>query len=132
MPSLVVLASLSLLLIHAQQLPPKQSPQKPAAATKQLFAVRGQVVSIKSQGKGLLLITIKQAKEFAEVGVVARENDLVGKAVGGGSDSELFGLLTGDAPEDETITAAEIGEGDVVSVIYDPHMQNRAVEIYLH
>jgi hypothetical protein len=127
MPTLVVLASLSLLLIHAQQSPPK-----PVAATKQMFAVRGQVVSIKSHSKGLLLITIKPAKEFAEVGVIARENDLVGKAVGGASDSQLFGLLTGDAPEDETITAAEIGEGDMVSVIYDPQMQNRAIEIYLH
>lgn len=97
-----------------------------------MFAVRGQVVSVKSHSKGLLLITIKPAKGFAEVGVIARENDLVGKAVGGASDSQLFGLLTGDAPEDETITAAEIGEGDMVSVIYDPQMQNRAIEIYLH
>jgi hypothetical protein len=44
----------------------------------------------------------------------------------------LFGLLTGDATEDETITAAELGEGDTVSVIYDPQLQNRVIEIYLH
>src|SRR5687767_2877935 len=127
MPGLVALASLLLLLMHAQQSPPK-----PAAVTKQLFAVRGQVVGIKSQGKGLLLITIKPPKGFAEVSVLARENDLVGRGVGGTGDSSLFGLLTGEAQEDETITAAELGEGDVVSIIYDPQVENRAIEIYLH
>ena len=64
--------------------------------------------------------------------VLARENDLVGRGVGGTGDSQLFGLLTGEATEDETITAAELGEGDVVSVIYDPQAENRAIEIYLH
>ena len=78
MPGLVALASLLLLLTHAQQSPPK-----PAVVTKQLFAVRGQVVSIKSQSKGLLLITIKPPKGFAEVSVIARENDLVGRELGG-------------------------------------------------
>ena len=33
---------------------------------------------------------------------------------------------------DETITAAELNEGDVVSVIYDPQAQNRVLEIYVH
>ncbi len=127
MPGLVALASLLLLLTHAQQPAPK-----PAAATKQLYAVRGQVVSIKSQSKGMLLITIKPLKESAEVSVLARENDLVGRGVGATGDSSLFGLLTGEPPEEETITAAELGEGDVVSVIYDPQTENRAVEIYLH
>ena len=127
MPGLVALASLLLLLTHAQQSPPK-----PAAVTKQLFAVRGQVVSVKSQAGGLLLITVKPPRGFAEVSVIARENDLVGRAVGGTGDSGLFGLLTGDEPDDETITAAELGEGDVVSIIYDPQAENRAVEIYLH
>ncbi|HEX5734042.1 MAG TPA: hypothetical protein VF131_14510 [Blastocatellia bacterium] len=127
MPGLIALASLLLFVTHAQQPPPK-----PAAVTKQLFAVRGQVVAVKSQGKGLLLITIKPPRGFAEVSVLARENDLVGRGVGGTADSSLFGLLTGETPEDETITAAELGEGDVVSVIYDPQTENRVVEIYLH
>ena len=127
MPGLVALASLLLLLTHAQQSPPK-----PAAVTKQLLAVRGQVVSVKDQGKGLLLITVKAPRGLAEVSVGARENDLVGRGVGGTGDSGLFGLLTGEATEEETITAAELGEGDVVSIIYDPQTGNRAVEIYLH
>lgn len=127
MPGLVALASLLLLLTHAQQSPPK-----PAAVTKQLFAVRGQVVSVKSQAGGLLLIAVKPPRGFAEVSVIARENDRVGRAVGGTGDSGLFGLLTGDEPDDETITAAELGQGDVVSIIYDPQAENRAVEIYLH
>ena len=131
MPGLVAIASLLLLFAHAQQPPPKPPPN-PAAATKQLYAVRGQVVAVKSHGKGLLLITIKPPKDFAEVSVLARENDLVGRAVGGTGDSSLFGLLTGEPAEDETITAAELGEGDVVSIIYDPGTENRAVEIYLH
>jgi hypothetical protein len=100
-------------------------------AARQLFAVRGQVVKIKQQGKGMLLITVRPAKEFPEVTVLARENDLVGSAVAR-ADSDLFGLLTGDARDEETITAAEINEGDTVSVIYDPQSQNRALEIYFH
>lgn len=140
MPGIV----LSLLLILSPS-GPRQSPTKgvdaarqseatrqSAPAQRQLLAVRGQVVSVKGQGAGLLVIAIKPARGFAEVSVTARENDLVGKAVGGAGDRDLFGLLTGDAPEDETITAAELGEGDAVSVIYDPQLQNRAVEIYLH
>jgi hypothetical protein len=127
MPGLVALASLLLFVTHAQQSPPK-----PPVATKQLFAVRGQVVGIKSQSKGLLFITIKPPKGLAEVSVLARENDLVGRGVGAIGDSQLFGILTGETMEEETITAAELGEGDVVSVIYDPQAENRAIEIYLH
>jgi hypothetical protein len=64
--------------------------------------------------------------------VLARENDLVGNAVGGTGDVDLFGLLSGDVGDEETITAAELQEGDTVSVIYDPQAENRAVEIYVH
>jgi hypothetical protein len=78
------------------------------------------------------LITVKPPKDFGEVIVIARENDLVGQAAGRSGDSDLIGLLAGDDREDENITAAELAEGDVVSVIYDPQQQNRAVEIYVH
>ena len=100
--------------------------------SRQLAAVRGEAVSIKTPSKGRLLITVRPAKEFAEVTVLARENDLVGGAVGRESDSDLLGLLTDDSRDDETITAAELKESDVVSVIYDPQAQNRVLEIYLH
>jgi hypothetical protein len=100
--------------------------------SRQLAAVRGEIISIKTPSKGRLLITVRPAKEFAEVTVLARENDLVGNAVGRESDSDLLGLLTDDSRDDETITAAELKESDVVSVIYDPQAQNRVLEIYLH
>ena len=102
------------------------------SSVRQLLAVRGEITKIKSQAKAILLMTIRPAKEFAEVTVVARENDFVGSAVGRAGDVDLFGLLADDSPEDETITAAELGEGDVVTVIYDPQLQNRALEIYRH
>lgn len=82
--------------------------------------------------KGSLLITVRPAKEFPEVIVLARENDLVGSAVSREVGADLLGLLSEDPRDDETITAAELNEGDVVSVIYDPQRQNRALEIYLH
>ena len=104
----------------------------PRGQSRQLAAVRGEIVSIKTPSKGRLLITVRPAKEFAEVTVLARENDLVGGAVGRVSDSDLLGLLTDDSRDDETITAAELKESDVVSVIYDPQAQNRVLEIYLH
>jgi hypothetical protein len=63
--------------------------------------------------------------------VLARVNDLVGSAVGR-EGSDLLGLLSDDPRDDETITAAELNEGDVISVIYDPQLQNRVLEIYLH
>lgn len=99
---------------------------------KQLYAVRGEITKIRKAGKDLLSITVRPAKEYAEITVVARENDLVGSAVGGARDVDLFGLLSGDVSDEETITAAELVEGDVVSVIYDPQAKNRAVEIYVH
>ena len=85
-----------------------------------------------STGKGMWLITVKPAKEFQEVTVLARENDLVGTAVGRAGEADLLGLLSDDPHEDETITAAELNEGDVVSIIYDPQLQNKVLEIYLH
>ncbi|HXG67329.1 MAG TPA: hypothetical protein VNO70_19655 [Blastocatellia bacterium] len=99
---------------------------------RQLFAVRGEVVKVRPQSKGMLLITVRPAKEFSEVTVLARENDLVGSAASREGGGDLLGLLAGEADEDEAITAAELGEGDRVSVIYDPRLQNRVIEIYLH
>jgi hypothetical protein len=99
---------------------------------KQLAAVRGEITKMSTAGKGMLLITVRPAKEFQEVTVLARENDLVGSAVGRTGESDLLGLLSDDSRDDETITAAELNQGDVVSVIYDPQLQNRVLEIYLH
>ena len=114
----------------------QRSAQTPAnqqtTATKQLAAVRGEVVKITTPTKGMLLITVKPAKEFSEVTVLARENDMVGAAVGRSGEADLLGLLSHDSHDDETITAAELNQGDVVSVIYDPQRENRVLEIYLH
>lgn len=126
--SLTVLFSLPLTTIHLQAAKPQQT----ETGARQLLAVRGEIVKMQSKSKGLVLITVRPAKEFAEVTVLARENDLVGAAVGGAGETDLFGLLAGDAREDETITAAELNEGDVVSIIYDPRFHNRVIEIYLH
>jgi hypothetical protein len=114
--------------------PPPESPsaQGPAQQRRQLAAVRGEVVKKQAQPKGMLLITIRPAREFAEVTVLARENDLVGSAVARAGEVDLLGLLSENERDDETITAAELNEGDVVSVIYDTQLQNRALEIYLH
>lgn len=105
--------------------------QQNAASAKQLLAVRGEVVKIKAQSKGMLFITIRPSKEFAEVTILARENDLVGNGVSREDGVDLLGLLADDSREDEIITAAELNEGDKVSVIYDPGQQNRLIEIYL-
>ena len=102
-----------------------------APVTRQLAAVRGEIAKMTTASKGLLLITVRPAKEFQEVTVLARENDLVGAAVGRSGEADLLGLLSDDNHDDETITAAELSEGDVVSVIYDPQLQNKALEIYL-
>lgn len=102
-----------------------------APAARQLAAVRGEIIRLAQASKGMLLITVKPAKEFQEVTVLARENDLVGAAVGRDGEADLLGLLSDDTREDETITAAELSEGDIVSVIYDPRLQNRALELYL-
>ena len=115
---------------------PYLSMSQPAHAlgqqVRQLSAVRGEIVKVKSPNKGMLLITVRPAKDFAEVTVLARENDLVGSAVTRASDTDLLGLLSEDSRDDETITAAELNEGDVVSIIYDAQTQNRVLEIYLH
>ena len=100
-------------------------------ALRQLAAVRGEIIKMTIPAKGMLSITVRPAKEFQEVTVLARENDLVGSAVGRSGESDLLGLLSDDTHDDETITAAELNISDVVSVIYDPARQNRALEIYL-
>jgi hypothetical protein len=103
-------------------------------AGKQLFAVRGEVVKIAAQSKGLLAITIRPARDFGEVTVIARENDTVGSASGQQQGGDLFGLITGadDSRDNDRITAAELQAGDIVSVIYNPEADNKAVEIYIH
>jgi len=106
------------------------SAQKQAA--RQLAAVRGEVVKIARAGKGMLLITVRPSGDFSEVTVLARENDMVGSAVGRVGDGDLLGLLSEDHREDEQITAAELNQGDIVSVIYDPQRENKALEIYMH
>jgi hypothetical protein len=102
-----------------------------ATGTRQLAAVRGEITKVTSPSKAMLLITVRPAKEFQEVTVLARENDLVGTAVGRSGEADLLGLLSDDTHDDETITAAELNEGDVISVIYDPQLQNKVLEIYL-
>jgi hypothetical protein len=103
-----------------------------APAAKQLLAVRGTIISIKTPAKGELQLIVKPPKEFPEVSLLARQKDLVGSAARRTSDGAGLSLLGGSANENEIITAAELSEGDIVSVIYDPQMQNRALEIYLH
>jgi len=134
MQTLVWLLSLSLALAHF-------SPDARGASTfarrsdpqaKQLLAVRGEIIKKRQQDKGALSLTIRPARDFAEVTVLARENDLVGMAEGGPRGEDLLGLLSGEPRDEEALTAAELDEGDVVSIIYDPLSQNRALEIYLH
>ena len=128
---LLTLASSPLLAASRDGGAMRELAQRPSA-TRQLAAVRGEIVKVSAPSKGMLLITVKPAKEFPAVTVLARENDMVGAAAGRSSEPDLLGLLSGDTHDDETITAAELNEGDVVSVIYDPQLQNRALEIYLH
>ena len=111
--------------------PNRQSTTQRPTSARQLAAVRGEITKVTAASKGMLLITVKPAKEFQEVTVLARENDLVGSAVSRSGDTDLLGLLSDDSRDDEIITAAELNEGDVVSVIYDPQLQNRVLEIYL-
>jgi hypothetical protein len=134
---IAVLLSLTLTvtpLLSSQRAEPQASAtsRQRAADVRQLSAVRGEVVKIAVASKGSLLITVRPAKEFAEVIVLARENDLVGNAATREAGGDLLGLLSEDPRDDETITAAELNEGDVVSVIYDPRIENRVLEIYLH
>jgi hypothetical protein len=125
MQSAVTLSILCLVISFSA--PPSQKP----GGARQLFAVRGEVTRIRPQGKGALLVTVRPAKEFAEVTVLAGENARVGSAAGRAGDLDLVGLLGEDAADEEAITAAELVEGDQVSVIYDPQSHNRALEIYL-
>jgi len=110
--------------------PPAGASQNSVA--RQLLAVRGEVVKIKAPSKGMLSITVRPVREYGEVTVLARENDLVGHAASRAGGVDLLGLLSGDSGDDEMITAAELDEGDVVSVIYDPQLQNKVLEIYIH
>ncbi|HYP28992.1 MAG TPA: hypothetical protein VE262_19940 [Blastocatellia bacterium] len=126
MQTLAWLLSLSLALTYLPAAA-RQGQSQP----RQLLAVRGEIVK-KKKDKSALLLTVRPAREFSEVTVLARENDLVGMAEGGPRGQDLLGLLAGDPPDEEDLTAAELDEGDVVSVIYDPLLQNRALEIYLH
>lgn len=133
--TLTVLFLASMFLVHSPQRAmndgsPVVSSQN--AGARQLLAVRGEVVKIKAPSKGMLLITVKPAKDFGEVTVLARENDLVGHATARSGGVDLLGLLSGDSSDDEMITAAELDEGDVISVIYDPQLQNKVLEIYIH
>jgi hypothetical protein len=138
MQTLAIVWSVSLLLTLTSSLPgdlplssvSSQATFQRAPGTRQLAAVRGEITKLSVASKGMLSITVKPAKEFQEVTVLARENDLVGSAVSRSGDTDLLGLLSDDARDDETITAAELSEGDLVSVIYDPTLQNRALEIY--
>ena len=114
--------------------PPATSGQQPRTTSgRQLLAVRGEIIRIATAGKGLLSISVKPSRDFEMVTILARENDQVGSAVSHENDVDLLDLLTDDDPgADERITAAELQKGDSVSVIYDPSLQNRALEIYLH
>jgi DNA-directed RNA polymerase subunit H (RpoH/RPB5) len=128
----IALLSLSLVVGLAPASGAQTASQTRPPAAKQLAAVRGEVVKISAASRGLLLITVRPARDYAEVTVLARENDLVGTGVGREGGTDLLGLLTDDQHDDETITAAELNQGDVVSVIYDPQAQNRVLEIYVH
>ena len=138
MQTFAMVWSVSILLTFVP-LQQRETPRRPgndeagqrASSARQLAAVRGEITRLATASKGMLLITVRPAKEFQEVTVLARENDLVGAAVGKSGEADLLGLLSGDTHDDETITAAELNEGDVVSVIYDPQLQNRVLEIYL-
>jgi len=140
MQTFALVWSLSILLSLVPLPQPETTPPQAARAdqgqsgarARQLAAVRGEISKLTPSGKDGLLITVRPAKEFQEVTVLARENDLVGTGVGRSGSPDLLGLLSGDTHDDETITAAELNQGDVVSVIYDPQLQNKTLEIYLH
>jgi hypothetical protein len=138
MQTLVIFISLLLTVI---QLPQSGRPKafakagseaRARPAAKQLFAVRGLITGIKMPSKGELQLTIQPAKDFPEVSVLVRRNEPVGSAARRTADRAGVSLLGGSSEENEIISAAELAEGDLVSVIYDPQAQNRALEIYLH
>ena len=130
--SLVLALALSLQQDASRQSATKSEFIQRTSGVRQLAAVRGEIIKMTGASKGTLLISVRPAKEFPEVTVLARENDLVGAAVGRAGEPDLLGLLSDDTHDDETITAAELNQGDVVSIIYDPQLQNRVLEIYLH
>jgi hypothetical protein len=130
MQTVVMVCNVSLLLMLMPSPRLIAQTTQGGAATRQLAAVRGEIIKISAPSKGMLLITVRPAKEFQEVTILAHDNDLVGTAVGRSGEPDLLGLLSGDARDEETITAAELNERDVISVIYDPRLQNRALEIY--
>lgn len=107
--------------------------QQAPPSGRQLFAARGEVISKKAaSSKGWLQLTVRPPKDYPEVTVMARENDRVGNAIDRARDDDVLGLLGDTDGDDELLTAAEIEEGDFVSVIYDPQAQNRALEMYRH
>lgn len=133
MQTFVTFIILSFVLLYSPVSTPSSAMvRQNGSNAKQLYAARGEVIKMKSPSKGMLLITIKPGKEFAEVTVLARANDLVGSAPRRSGGVDLFGVFGGDSRDDETITAAELQEGDLVSVIYDPQLQNRVIELYIH
>ncbi|MEW6126309.1 MAG: hypothetical protein AB1757_04535 [Acidobacteriota bacterium] len=127
----ILLAFLPAQAIHRQATTPT-TPTATSPSAKQLYAVRGEVVKKTIATKGWLQITIRPLKETSTVVIFARENDLVGNGVRRSSDTNFLGLLSEDEDPGEPLTAAELDEGDFVSVIYDPQQQNRAIEIYIH
>lgn len=132
MQCFAILITFSLLLFPIGKQPAAGVRTRPTSEAKQLFAVRGEIVAIKKQAGRMLAITIRPSKGFAETVLIAHENDLVGSSVKRSDDVDLLGLLGGESRGYETITAAELNDGDVVSVIFDPQLQNRSLEIYLH
>jgi hypothetical protein len=130
--SLLLMPIFSLHLTQSNAHTGTRSGAQAEQTARQLFAVRGTIAGIKRLTKGELQLTVKPLKDFAEVTILVRENDLVGSAARRASDNAGGGLFGGSANDNETITAAELSEGDIVSVIYDPHLQNRALEIYIH
>jgi hypothetical protein len=138
MHTFIMLISLLLVSVHSPFVTQpalctgSQAGTQTGQTAKQLFAVRGTILSAKRLARGELQLVIKPAKDFPEVIVLARENDLVGSAARRAHDRGGVGLFGGGANDDEIITAAELDEGDIVSVIYDPQLQNRALEIYIH
>ena len=69
------------LLLTLMPSPQRDSPRRPngneeisqrASGARQLAAVRGEITKLTSASKGTLLITVKPAKEFQEVTVLAR------------------------------------------------------------
>src|SRR5215216_2949383 len=100
MQILSMLLSLSLMITLSQLSMTRRTiagAHAPGQQARQLSAVRGEIVKVKAANKGMLLITVRPAKDFGEVTVLARENDLVGSAVTRASDTDLLGLFSEDS-----------------------------------